>query len=194
MRQKVTSRGDETRNEERAESKVTGNKEAEKITEETRRTKERKQQWKDKEAERAEGGQDRSGGREGWRRGGRKGGGDERRGEEDEEGGKEKGGRGREETNGDERKGNGRGDTSPSSERLRVKGGKDPGRTHAATLKLWNMSRFCCLNWKYWASSRKVSACSNFLALRKRRMKSSSVRRKPMSGRVTIMSRTCNDA
>lgn len=58
------------------------------------------------------------------------------------------------------------------------------------TLKFWNMSRFCCLNWKYWASSRNVSPWSNFRALRKRRMKSSSVLRNPMSGRVTIMSRT----
>lgn len=63
-------------------------------------------------------------------------------------------------------------------------------KTQNRTLKLWNMSRFCCLNWKYWASSLKVSIWSNFLARRKRRMKSSSVRRKPMSGLVTIMSRT----
>ncbi|TNN33911.1 hypothetical protein EYF80_055924 [Liparis tanakae] len=49
------------------------------------------------------------------------------------------------------------------------------------------MSRFCCRNWKYCASSRNVSAGSNFLARRKRRMKSSSVRRKPMSGRDTII-------
>lgn len=65
-------------------------------------------------------------------------------------------------------------------------------KTQNRTLKLWNMSRFCCLNWKYWASSLKVSIWSNFLARRKRRMKSSSVRRKPMSGLVTIMSRTFN--
>lgn len=57
------------------------------------------------------------------------------------------------------------------------------------TLKLWNMSRFCCLNWKYWARSLKVSTWLNFRALRKRRMKSSSVLRKPISGLVTIMSR-----
>ncbi len=60
----------------------------------------------------------------------------------------------------------------------------------SVALRFLNISRFCCRYSKYWARRRKASKWLNFRALRKRRMKASSVLRKPMSGRVMIMSLT----
>ena len=60
----------------------------------------------------------------------------------------------------------------------------------SVAFKFLNISRFCWRYSKYWARRRNASKWLNFRARRNLRMKASSVLRKPMSGRVMIMSLT----